>query len=239
MIPPRRSSRRSPLRSEGTLTPDTTPTVLQFRVWLRGLSPMVWRRVQVPATMTLREFHGVLQVAMGWEGIHLYQFVVHTVRYGSWELTAESPDIGLDALKLRTGSRLLYEYDLNVPWDHEVRLEERTAAKPQTHYPCCIGGACTCPPEDSGGPEAWIRQEDEAFGLGLDEDLASALEFIKDISDTRSFAILDDPDRADEFRELLSRIDRRNTLFGRTFKRRQANERLRRDEHLTLMHQQM
>ncbi|MCG8274564.1 plasmid pRiA4b ORF-3 family protein [Aquamicrobium sp. NLF2-7] len=200
---------------------------------------MVWRQVQVPATMTLREFHGVLQVAMGWEGIHLYQFVVHTVRYGSWELNAESPDIGLDALKLRTGSRFLYEYDLNVPWDHEVRLEERRAAKPQIHYPCCIGGAGTCPPEDSGGPNAWIRQEDEAFGIGLDEDLASALEFIQDINDTRSFAILDDPDRADEFRELLSRIDRRNALLGRTFKRQKVNECLRRDEHLTLMHQQM
>lgn len=79
--------------------PDTMPAILQFRVWLKGLSPMVWRRVQVPATMTLREFHGVLQVAMGWEGIHLYQFVVHTVRYGSWQLTAGSPDIGIDALR--------------------------------------------------------------------------------------------------------------------------------------------
>ncbi|WP_454011373.1 plasmid pRiA4b ORF-3 family protein [Aquamicrobium terrae] len=213
--------------------------MLQFRVWLKGLSPMVWRRVQVPATMTLLEFHGVLQVAMGWEGIHLYQFVVHTVRYGSWELTAESPDIGFDTLKLHGGSRFLYEYDLNIPWEHEVRLEEWLAAKPQIHYPRCIGGAGNCPPEDSGGPEAWIRQEDEALGLGLDEDLASAIEFIKDISDTRSFAILDDPDRADEFRELLFRIDRRNVLLGRAFERRKVNERLRRGEHLTLMHQQM
>lgn len=108
MKPPRRSS-SSP---ESAQTPDTTPTILQFRVWLKGLSPMVWRRVQMPATMTLREFHGVLQVAMGWEGIHLYQFVVHTVRYGSWQLTAGSPDIGIDALRLRSGSRFLYEYDL-------------------------------------------------------------------------------------------------------------------------------
>ncbi|WP_245295193.1 plasmid pRiA4b ORF-3 family protein [Manganibacter manganicus] len=235
MKPPRRSSRRS----EGAQTPDTTPTVLQFRIWLKGLSPMVWRRVQVPATMTLREFHGVLQVAMGWEGIHLYQFVVHTVRYGSWELTAEPPDIGLDALKLRTGSRFLYEYDLNVPWEHEVRLEHQCAAKPQIHYPCCIGGAGTCPPEDSDGPEAWILQEDEALGLGLDEDLASALEFFADISETRSFAILDDPDRAEEFRELLLRIDRRNALLGRTFERQTVNKRLRQEEHLTLMHQQI
>jgi len=32
---------------------------------------MVWRRVLVPSTCTLGELHGVIQVAMGWEGIHL------------------------------------------------------------------------------------------------------------------------------------------------------------------------
>ncbi|WP_264319169.1 plasmid pRiA4b ORF-3 family protein [Phyllobacterium calauticae] len=53
---------------------------------------MVWRRVQVASTMTLCEFHGVLQVAMGWEGIHLYQFTIHTTRYGSWETGARAPE---------------------------------------------------------------------------------------------------------------------------------------------------
>lgn len=38
------------IKFRGTPMPDTTPTVLQFRVWLKGLSPMVWRRVQVPVT---------------------------------------------------------------------------------------------------------------------------------------------------------------------------------------------
>jgi len=47
---------------------------MQLKVWLLGLSPMVWRRVHVPATITLRQLHGVIQVAMGWEGIHLFQF---------------------------------------------------------------------------------------------------------------------------------------------------------------------
>jgi len=48
--------------------------VLQVKVWLVGISPMVWRRVLVPASFTLRELHGVIQVAMGWDGIHLYVF---------------------------------------------------------------------------------------------------------------------------------------------------------------------
>ena len=42
--------------------------ILQVKVWLTGISPMVWRRVLVPATLTLRELHGVIQVVMGWEG---------------------------------------------------------------------------------------------------------------------------------------------------------------------------
>jgi hypothetical protein len=43
--------------------------IVQIKVWPLGISPMVWRRVLVSSACTLRELHGVLQVAMGWEGI--------------------------------------------------------------------------------------------------------------------------------------------------------------------------
>ncbi len=55
--------------------------IVQIKVWLLGISPMVWRRVLVPSTCTLREVHGIIQVAMGWEGIHLYQFCLRAARY--------------------------------------------------------------------------------------------------------------------------------------------------------------
>jgi hypothetical protein len=45
--------------------PPQAPEVLQFKIWLLGISPMIWRRIQVPHNMTLRELHGVIQVAMG------------------------------------------------------------------------------------------------------------------------------------------------------------------------------
>ncbi|MGI6853506.1 plasmid pRiA4b ORF-3 family protein [Mesorhizobium sp. 1B3] len=219
--------------------PDEQPTILQFRIWLKGVSPMIWRRVQVPSTMTLREFHGVLQVAMGWEGIHLYQFTAHTVRYGSWETAAASADIVLDALTLRKSSRFLYEYDLNIPWEQEVRLEESRSPKPGTHYPCCIGSDGNCPPEDSGGPDVWMRQRDTALGLEQDEDVATALEFIAEINDAKSLAIFDNPSRREELRELLDRIKKHIALTGRPYERREVNKRPRQDEHLTLMHQQI
>ena len=40
---------------------------------------MIWRRVLAPETMSLHELHCVLQVAMGWEAIHLFQFSVRGV----------------------------------------------------------------------------------------------------------------------------------------------------------------
>ena len=64
---------------------DEAADILQFKIWLKGLSPMIWRRIQVPENMTRCELHGIFQVAMGWEGIHLFAFDLRAVRYGSHE----------------------------------------------------------------------------------------------------------------------------------------------------------
>ena len=65
---------------------DAPEEIIQLKVRLLGISPMIWRRVLVPSSTTLRELHGILQVAMGWEGIHLFLFDIHAVQYGSFEL---------------------------------------------------------------------------------------------------------------------------------------------------------
>ena len=83
---------------------------------------MVWRRLVVPSSCTLRELHGTIQVAMGWESIHLFEFCLRAARYGSRELSASSPNVALAELQLREGARFTYEYDLNVPWEGSVAL---------------------------------------------------------------------------------------------------------------------
>jgi Plasmid pRiA4b ORF-3-like protein len=140
--------------------------IVQIKVWLLGISPMIWRRVLVPATLMLRELHGEIQVAMGWEGYHLYQFCLRARRFGSWELSASSPDVTLAALKLRKGARFVYEYDLNIPWRHEIRVEAHLPAEPDKLYPSCIGGGGSCPPEDCGGPERFLARRDDMLSLG-------------------------------------------------------------------------
>jgi hypothetical protein len=39
--------------------------VVQLKVWLLGINPMVWRRLLVPSACILHELPAVIQVAMG------------------------------------------------------------------------------------------------------------------------------------------------------------------------------
>ena len=145
--------------------------ILQVKVWLTGISPMVWRRVLVPTAFTLRELHGVIQVAMGWEGIHLYDFHLRAARYGSWEVAASSPDVTLAALRFRKGQWFVYEYDLNIPWRHEVRIEDRLEPEARKTYPVCTGGDGACPPEDCGGPESFMDHRHDWYSFDALEDM--------------------------------------------------------------------
>ena len=66
----------------------------------------------------------------------------------------------LAALRLRKGARFVYEYDLNIPWRHEVRIEDRLEPKAGKTYLLCTGGGGACPPEDCGGPESFMAGRD-------------------------------------------------------------------------------
>ena len=199
---------------------------------------MVWRRVLVLSTCSLRELHGVLQVAMGWEGIHLYQFCLRARRLGSWELSASSPDVTLAALQLRRGARFTYEYDLNIPWRHELRVEDHLAAEPDKAHPCCIGGSGACPPEDCGGPEGYMAGLDEAVSLDAVEDLETMAEILGEVLLERRPEVLDDDETRWRLEGAVERSRAREQAQGRPFSRRSVNARLRRGEHLELMHQQ-
>lgn len=82
-------------------------------------------------------------------------------------------------------------------------------------------------------------RQDNAFGYEMVDDLATTVALFQEISDTKSFAELEDPDRWEEFRETLERIEQRVSWQGQPFERRKVNERLRQGDHLVLMHQQM
>ncbi len=211
---------------------------MQIKVWLLGISPMVWRRLLVPSTCALRELHGVFQLAMGWEGIHLYQFCLRAARYGSWELSASSPDMTLAALRLRKGARFLYEYDLNTPWRHEVRIENQLGLEAGKTYPVCTGGGGACPPEDCGGPAGFMAGRNAMLSLDGLEDLDTMTEIIGQVVSERGMELLEDKDTRWRLEEAVERSKAREHAQGRPFSHRTVNACLRKGEHRELMHQQ-
>ena len=100
--------------------------IYQFKVALIGITPPIWRRVQVTGDYTLAQLHRVLQVVMGWENYHLYMF-----RTGNKEYGPPDPD-GFDDLGLIDAKRIRLT---------AVMPQERRGPG-QTFGPC-KGYACT------------------------------------------------------------------------------------------------
>jgi hypothetical protein len=129
--------------------------IYQLKVTLKDYRPPIWRRLQVPSTITLGKLHRILQDAMGWTDSHLHSFLINGVEYGQ-----PMPEYDLDirserSVKLSqvvTGEKFkfVYLYDMGDGWEHEVLVEKVLPPEP-IRYPICLTGKRACPPEDCGG----------------------------------------------------------------------------------------
>lgn len=140
--------------------------VYRLRVVLAGISPLIWRQLEVTAATTLAELHRLVQAAFGWSGEHLHRFTVRGTEYaagdgqGLW--AAQNADsVGLGSLGLRVRERFTYDYAFFAnlcTWRHDLRVQaierlaqagatrgaaaepaaplRRTAAAPRPSSPC-------------------------------------------------------------------------------------------------------
>ena len=218
--------------------PEESTRIVQLKVRLLGISPMIWRRILVPTCVSLRELHGIVQVSMGWKGIHLYYFDIYAVHYGSFELDTESPDIAFSRFRFREGDRFAYLYDMGDYWEHEVRIEKLLERSPKKTYPVCTGGSGACPPEDCGGPPGYLQGQDEAMGWDAWSDMDLVVGFVSGVMEGRSAGSLTEDDR-EALEDALERMDQRQPFLDTTFYRRAVNKAFRAGRHLQMMHQQL
>jgi hypothetical protein len=139
---------------------DAAQNIYQIKVTLLGTKPPIWRRLQVPADLTLAELHNMLQIAMGWEDGHMHEFRVGQRRFGRPEpadpfmrmnRTESERTARLSTVLGRTGAKMIYTYDFGDSWEHGIVLEKQLPAGPDITYPVCTDGKLACPPEDCGG----------------------------------------------------------------------------------------
>lgn len=143
------------------------PEHYELKVLLYQIEPLIWREFSVPSTATFRQLHEVIQAAMGWELKHLHEF-----RHGKGKrLTSviatpdeevvqgdDFRDENTTTLKELMGrkrfpSRMLYRYDFQEDWIHEVTFKRKVECDEKKAK--LIAGERNCPPEDCGGAHGY------------------------------------------------------------------------------------
>ena len=186
--------------------PEPAPTlsIYQLRVVLRGISPLIWRRLEVRSDTTLADLHAVLQAAFSWDDIHLHRFKIGGHEYDG---VYDTPRVRLADLGLRVTERFVYDYDCGDLWRHDLRVERIMAPAPGRAYPRCTSGRRAGPPEGSGGPTGFMERTRPHHRWAVAQRVAEIVE-----------EIIEDPARRDDYYEELvglrpwlqtERLDRR------------------------------
>jgi hypothetical protein len=154
---PGRGSASKPKKPQPT---KATGTVYQLKITLKDVRPPIWRRALVP-DCSLEELHEIIQVAMGWENYHLFDFEVGGERYtdsrGADELEMEdASQVLLSELVPKEKFKFGYTYDFGDDWRHEIVVEKILPQGAGRDAPVCLDGKRACPPEDVGGPWGYV-----------------------------------------------------------------------------------
>ena len=86
---------------------------------------------------------------------------------------------------MRAGERFVYEYDFIDDWRHDIRVEQLACAEPGRRYPVCTGGRRAGPPEDCGGPWAFLELRQPHLVLGATVRAAEIIGQLLDADDHR------------------------------------------------------
>lgn len=124
---------------------------------------MIWRSFVIDGETSFAELHDILQIIMGWENSHLFQFRFGktriTVQYEEDPLPVEAADafvLTLNKLKAKVGDTFKYTYDFGDDWAHELEILSIEEGAP-LKYPHCVAGERNCPPENIGGIPGYLE----------------------------------------------------------------------------------
>jgi hypothetical protein len=162
--------------------------VCQLKVTLRGSRPPIWRRLLVPADTTLTRLHRMLQIVMGWQDSHMYEFRIDARRPMGLRSTQIQRSARIGEVLTEIGSSLTYTYDLGDGWEHSVVLEKRFPGGEDVERAVCLDGQQGCPPEDCGGVPGYYDLL-EVLQNPNDERYEEMREWMGEDFDPRAFSV--------------------------------------------------
>ena len=138
--------------------------IARLRIEIDEVTPAVIRRVEVPLSIRLDDLHFVLQIAIGWQNCHPFEFRAGETAWGLIDRDAETNPLPAEGATLAElaarANTFKYSYVFGDDWQHTVEIEAVAAATPDMKYPRLISAEGRCPPADIGGPsgyEAYLR----------------------------------------------------------------------------------
>jgi len=135
------------------------PVIYEFRITLREMEPSIYRVFRVSDRITLKKLHKIIQIVMGWEGYHLYEFKYGPFRFGIPDdeffipgiYLQDASKVKLSSLNLEPKDVLVYNYDFGDDWSHLIEVQHSYYSQGGKVIPECLKGERACPPEDVGG----------------------------------------------------------------------------------------
>lgn len=152
-----------------------------IKITLVESNPLIWRRVIVPAEITFKSLHEVIQFSMGWLNNRLYDFNVNEEklritcdeeaifeyeRYSKMKLTTKNDPYGFIAKMIEITPKLSTNVKIDNYLTKWKTIEyvydfgdywkhditlEEVVDNYEYSYPICIEGEGACPPDDVGG----------------------------------------------------------------------------------------
>lgn len=123
----------------------------QLRIELSYSSPLIWRTVNVPGTLTLADFHRIIQICFDWDDTATHRFLIGKIFYSPAktdisEVTRSEIDIQLHELEKDMSFIFSYLYDGGCGWECEVTLEHLFPDTKDIPYPVLVRSDRACPP---------------------------------------------------------------------------------------------
>ncbi|MEY4135295.1 MAG: plasmid pRiA4b ORF-3 family protein [Saprospiraceae bacterium] len=181
---------------------------ITFKIKLDYIKPAIWRVFKVNETEDLFSLHQIIQVVMGWENAHLFEFTCQNRRIGlihdddePWgvdEEVEDSESVTLKDLDLKINDKLMYVYDFGDDWIHQLQVLEISTE--ELDKPVCLKGERSCPPEDCGGPHGYMHLLSVLKNPNSPE-YAEIIEWIGDDFDPELFDLAETNELLEEFED--------------------------------------
>ncbi len=118
--------------------------IYSIKVALHGVSPMIWRRLQVRGNTSLADLHHIIQITMGWNDDYLHCFHIYGEDYGityegGLSFSHNAQQVFIDDFGFDAGDRFTYTFNFFDHWLCDIRVE--IIAQTSKLTPRCIGGS--------------------------------------------------------------------------------------------------